>query len=75
MRPKVYKLQKFEILGRRRPPGEFRMVKKCFSDSAPSSFLLHLLKPESFSQLNMPKITFTLKVLLGEQTFYPKILS
>ena len=44
MRPKVYKLQNFEIFGRRRPPGVFRMVQKCFPESASSSFLLHLLK-------------------------------
>ena len=44
MTPKVYKLQKFEIFGRQRPLGGFRMVQKCFPDSASSYFPLQLLK-------------------------------
>ena len=48
MIPNFYKLQNFEILGRRRPPGGFWMVQKWFPDSASSSFLLHLLKTRNF---------------------------
>ena len=43
MRPKVYKLQKFEIYGRRRSPRGFRMVQKFFSNSASSYFLLQMI--------------------------------
>ena len=41
---KVYKLQKFEILGRQRPPGGFRMVQQCFSEIASSYFMLKMIK-------------------------------
>ena len=63
----------WNFFGRRRPPGGFQMVQKCFPDSASSSFLLHLLKTSKIITVKYSQST--LKVLLDEQTFYPKILS
>ena len=73
MRPKVYKLRNFEILGRRRPPGGFQMVQKWFSDSTSSYFMLHLIK-----NINIITVKYAQKyfeITLDEQMFHPKILS
>ena len=73
MRPKFYKLQKIENLGRRRLARGIRMVKKCFPDRASSYFLLNLIK-----KINIITIKYSQKYfekLLDEQNFYPKILS
>ena len=72
MRPKVYKLQNFEILGRQRPLRGFEWSKNAFRTEPPPLFCYTCLKTVILSQLNMPKIT--LKVLLDEHTFYSKIL-
>ena len=70
MRPKVYKLRNFEILGRRRPPGGFRMVQKCFLDSTSSSFLLYLLKTSKESLTKSAQKHF--RSVFGQHKNYPK---
>ena len=76
MRPKVYKLQKklkFWEDGEWSKNGGFEWSKNDFQTTPPPLLCYNCLKPATISHLNIPKIT--LKVILDEQTFYPKILS
>ena len=74
MRPKVYKLQKFEIFWKTVTHWGVSNGTKMLSGQCLLLFSVTLAKnQQALSQLNMPKST--LKVLLEEQNFYPKILS
>ena len=70
MRPKVYKLQNLGILGRRRAPGGFRMVKKCFPEKTSSYFMLYLLKTRNIITVKYSQNYF--EITFGWTNFLPK---